>query len=302
MPRLSVPLANLEVFAEAGRLSSFKLAADNLALTTSAVSQSIRKLEDRLDCQLFLRSNNRLALTPAGRLLLRHIEDGFDHIRHGLTAITPDSGRPLSFSSPPGIAAQLLGPALVDLMSEQATDIRITADETPDFQSYRGFDVAIVYGAGARAIPDIEPLGPDTFVPVCATHLAEHIRTIADLKSHLLLANETNAVTWKHWFDFNGFDDASIRRLSYNRISYIVPTLIKGGGVGLEALRLLSPQIARGELAICAPPGTQPVVQDLTFLHVTDNATRRPRALNVAKLIRDRCRTGDDGLVQNATF
>lgn len=302
MPRLAAPLANLEIFAEAGRLSSFKLAADNLALTTSAVSQSIRKLEDRLDCQLFVRSNNKLQLTPAGTLLLRHIEEGFEHIRQGLDAITPERGRPLSFSSPPGIAAQLLGPALVNLMSEQATHIRIAADETPDFQSYRSFDVAIVYGAGAQALSDLESLGPDIFVPVCAPRLAKTIETIADLKSHLLLTNETNAVTWEHWLDFNGFDHGGIRQLSYNRMSYIIPTLIQGSGIGFEALRVLSPQITRGELAICALPGTKPIIQELTFLHITNNAARRSRALSIASLIRNRCRTGTNGLLESPSL
>lgn len=300
MPRLATPLANLEVFAAAGRLGSFKLAAAKLSLTTSAVSQSVRKLEDRLECQLFVRANNRLSLTPAGALLLRHVEEGMDRIRQGLNAISPERGRPLSFSSPPGIAAQLLGPALVDLMCEQATDIRITADETPDFQSYRNFDVAIIYGLGAQEAPDVESLGPDIFVPVCAPHLAKHINNIADLKSHRLLTNETNAVTWEHWFEFNGFDDANTRRLSYNRVNYIIPTLIQGGGIGFEALRLLSPQIARGQLAICDLPGARPIVRHLTFLHITDNEARRPGALNIASLIRDRCKTGEDGLLRNS--
>lgn len=294
------PLASLEIFVEAGRAGSFKLAAANLSLTTSAVSQSVRKLEDRLRCDLFLRSNNKLSLTPDGALLLRHVEDGMECIRQGLDAIIPDNARPLSFCSPPGIAAQLLGPALVDLMSQHATDIRITADETPDFQSYRTFDVAIVYGLGAQKLADVEPLGPDVFVPVCAPHLAASIQSLDDLKSQLLLTNETNAVAWEDWFEFNGASSRNIRRLSYNRINYIMPTLLQGAGVSLEALRLLSPQIAKGELAVCAIPGMQPIVENLTFLHVTANSARRPRAIDIAQLIRRRCSTDKNGYLINS--
>lgn len=302
MPRLPAPLANLEVFAEAGRLGSFKLAAEEMSLTTSAVSQSIRKLEDRLGCHLFIRSNNKLSLTPSGTLLLHHVEEGMEHIRQGLKAIIPEKERPLSFCSPPGIAAHLLGPALVDLMSEHSTDIRITADEAPDFQSYRAFDVAIIYGLGAQKAPDVESLGPDVFVPVCAPDLARDVKTLADLKSQRLLTNETNAVGWDHWFDFNGLDSEDTRKLSYNRINYIMPTLLQGGGIGFETLRLLSPQIARGELVICEIPDTRPVVQDLTFLHITSDASRRPRALDIANLIRERCATRADGLLQSPSL
>lgn len=300
MPRLSTPLTNLEVFAEAGRAGSFKMAAARLSLTTSAVSQSIRKLEDRIGCDLFVRTNNKLSLTPEGALLLRHVEEGVECIRQGLNAINPDVARPLSFCSPPGIAAQLLGPALVDLMSKYATDIRITADETPDFRSYRNFDVAIIYGLGAQNVPDVEPLGPDVFVPVCAPALARQIKSISDMKEHPLLTNETNAITWEHWFEFTSADGMNARRLSYNRINYIMPTLIQGGGISLESLRLLSPQIARGELAVCDIPGISPIVRNLTFLHVTQNDARRERALHVAHLIRERCSTREDGYLRNS--
>lgn len=298
MPRLSTPLSHLEVFAEAGRHRSFKLAAASMSLTTSAVSQSVRKLEDRLGCQLFARSNNKLSLTPSGALLLRHVEEGVDHIRQGLNAVIPDRRRPLSFSSPPGIAVQLLGAALADLMGEHSADIRITADEVPDFQSYRDFDVAIIYGLGAQKASDVESLGPDVFVPVCAPALAQSIKTIADLKSHRLLMNETSAVGWDYWFDFNGADNKNTRRLSYNRINYIMPTLLQGDGIGLEPLRLLSPHIARGDLALCNISGTKPIVRALTFLHVTDDESRRPRALEIANLIRERCATRADGLLK----
>lgn len=298
MPRLFTPLTNLEVFAEAGRHGSFKLAATNLALTTSAVSQSVRKLEDRIGCQLFVRSNNKLSLTPSGVLLLRHVEEGVDHIRQGLNAVIPDKRRPLSFCSPPGIAAQLLGSALVDVMSEHSSDIRIAADEAPDFQSYRAFDVGIIYGLGAQQASDVECLGPDVFVPVCTPALSQHIKTIADLKSHRLLTNETNAVSWDYWFEYNGHDSLNTRRISYNRINYIIPNLLQGAGISLEPLRLLSPQITRGELTICNIPGTQPIARNLTFLHVTNDESRRPRALEIAKLVRERCATRADGLLR----
>lgn len=301
MPRLITPLSSLEIFAEAGRSGSFKLAAVNLSLTTSAVSQSVRKLEDRLGCDLFARANNKLSLTAEGALLLRHIEEGMNSIRQGLEAISLDDARPFSFCSPPGIAAQLLGPALVNLMSTHATDIRITADEAPDFRSYRKFDVAIIYGLGAQQLEDVEPLGPDVFVPVCAPHLAASIQSMEDLKSHLLLTNETNAVSWEDWFRLNRASNKSTRRLSYNRINYIMPALLQGAGVSLETVRLLSPQIARGELAVCEIPGALPVVENLTFLHVTTDSRRRPRAIDIAQLIRERCHTDQHGYLVNSS-
>lgn len=49
--------------------------------------------------------------------------------------------------------------------------------------------------------PPLAGLGPNVFVPVCAPHLAASIRSPDDLKSHLLLTNETNTVSWEDWFN-----------------------------------------------------------------------------------------------------
>jgi len=62
-------LEQLKIFVEAARSGSFTLAAGKLGLTQSAVSLSIRKLEEELELTLFRRSSTGLALTDAGRVL-----------------------------------------------------------------------------------------------------------------------------------------------------------------------------------------------------------------------------------------
>lgn len=63
------PLDPLVAFEAAARLGSFTRAAEELALSQAAVSQRIRHLEDAVGAALFLRSNRRVQLTRAGRLL-----------------------------------------------------------------------------------------------------------------------------------------------------------------------------------------------------------------------------------------
>jgi DNA-binding transcriptional LysR family regulator len=57
------------VFETAARLKSFKLAANELNLTPSAVSHRIKSFEQRLDISLFTRENNNIDLTADGRRL-----------------------------------------------------------------------------------------------------------------------------------------------------------------------------------------------------------------------------------------
>jgi len=62
-------LEQLKIFVEAARAGSFTLAAGKLGLTQSAVSLSIRKLEEEMELSLFRRSGTGPALTDAGQVL-----------------------------------------------------------------------------------------------------------------------------------------------------------------------------------------------------------------------------------------
>ncbi len=67
-------LAQLEVFLAVAREGRFSRAAEKLYRTQSAVSQSIRKLEDELGEPLFDRSSREGVLTDAGRVLQEYAE------------------------------------------------------------------------------------------------------------------------------------------------------------------------------------------------------------------------------------
>ncbi len=61
------------------RTQSFSAAAEAAALTQSAVSQQIAKLEERLHAQLFVRSGTRVVTTAAGQLLSEYAQHYMDH-------------------------------------------------------------------------------------------------------------------------------------------------------------------------------------------------------------------------------
>lgn len=60
------PLAPLEAFEAAARHLSFTRAADELALTQSAISRQIQALESHYGVPLFQRLHRALRLTPDG--------------------------------------------------------------------------------------------------------------------------------------------------------------------------------------------------------------------------------------------
>ncbi len=72
-----------KVFYHVASTLSFSEASKQLYISQSAVSQSIKALEKKLDQTLFIRSTKRVQLTPEGEILLRHIEPAMNLIKRG---------------------------------------------------------------------------------------------------------------------------------------------------------------------------------------------------------------------------
>ncbi|MDD3252155.1 MAG: LysR family transcriptional regulator [Lachnospiraceae bacterium] len=72
-----------KVFYHVANTLSFSEASKQLFISQSAVSQSIKVLEKKLNQPLFIRSTKRVQLTPEGEILLKHIEPAMNLIRQG---------------------------------------------------------------------------------------------------------------------------------------------------------------------------------------------------------------------------
>ena len=72
-----------KVFYYVATSLSFSEASKHLYISQSAVSQSIKTLEKKLGQPLFIRSTKKVQLTPAGKLLLKHVEPAMNLIQRG---------------------------------------------------------------------------------------------------------------------------------------------------------------------------------------------------------------------------
>ncbi len=106
-------IEGLRAFEAAARLGTFERAAEELAITASAVSKRIAALEDLLGDALFVRSGKTLQLTAGGREYLQQAGAAL-----GLLAAMPQHRRTaqrvqrLRVSAPPTFARQILVPRL----------------------------------------------------------------------------------------------------------------------------------------------------------------------------------------------
>ena len=80
---MAVKLELYRVFQEVARMWNISAAAQNLFISQSAVSQSIKQLEEQLQVRLFSRSTRGVVLTSEGKLLLDYVSHGLGLIQCG---------------------------------------------------------------------------------------------------------------------------------------------------------------------------------------------------------------------------
>ncbi len=145
---MQVSLQALKAFEAAARRGSFKLAAEELSLTPTAISHHISNLESRLNVNLFHRQGRRISLTETGIRLAKATSDGFRKIDTALEeAMKAVSTVRVTTTS--SLAAMVLIPSQHEF--EQANpdiSMEVSTGESIDSQSYiipiRFGDVSVV--------------------------------------------------------------------------------------------------------------------------------------------------------------
>lgn len=122
----------LAAFAEVVRAGSLSAAGRRLGISTSAVSQQLRALEQAHGVTLLHRSTRKLALTEAGARLAQHCQamvDAAARARQQLTAARDAPEGELRLAAPVGFARHL-APALAPLLAAHpGLSLRLFVDD-----------------------------------------------------------------------------------------------------------------------------------------------------------------------------
>ena len=87
-------LANLTAFVSVADQRSFRAAASRLGVTPSALSHSMRQLEERLGVRLLHRTTRSVSATDAGQRLLNQLRPAMDQIANALENLNQERLRP----------------------------------------------------------------------------------------------------------------------------------------------------------------------------------------------------------------
>jgi DNA-binding transcriptional LysR family regulator len=85
---MSINFELYKVFYYVAKHLSFSEAANHMYISQSAVSQSVKQLEEQLGARLFSRNTKQVKLTKAGELLFQHVEQAYNFLRTGERSIS----------------------------------------------------------------------------------------------------------------------------------------------------------------------------------------------------------------------
>lgn len=250
----------LDVFVTVAETRNFRVAAERLGVTRPAISQALRRLEDRLNISLMRRTTRSISLTEAGERLYADVAPAMLQLNRAVSDITELAGEPrgqlrLAISS---IAERMIGGELLASFIERypqvELDITVTDDE---------FDiVAQGYDAGVR----LGEIIAQDMIAVPVSSLQRQVTVAAPCylarygtPQHPNELIQHRCIGWRkgpglspyRWeFAENGreFDVAVNPQLTTNDMGVMIRTACAGGGITFGMEETFRSYIDRGEL------------------------------------------------------
>lgn len=276
-------LLALQAFEVAVRAGSFKLAAQALNLSASAVSHRIRNLEQALGLTLFVRTHRAVRPTADGKRLAAATGRAFVELARAGSPAGGASGRRLRLKVLPLFASARLIPRLAGFM-EGHPDIDVsieTSSRNVDFD-LEAFDAGISVGEGPFEDLAAHHLAAITTTPIATPALARRLKLASaqDLRRATLIQVTTYPAAWSLWLEQAGVPELKpARTIAVDSFVAALQAAEQGAGVALGLEPFI---VARERLGtICRPlPLSHPTG---SYWLVHPPAARRNRTLSMFK-------------------
>lgn len=272
-----VSVGYLRAFSAVARHLNFRAAAEELALTQSAVSRQIQALEHEVGTALFLRHTRSVELTQAGGLLLRACGSALGQIDSAVQQIRHSHGRKIvSVTTWASFASMWLIPRLeIFQHAHPEIDIRIDASDQYVDLSTSDVDLALRYARPQQMPASAVRLFGEQITPVASRWLLQHqaIHRVSDLRQCTLIESgdiekspNLEWLSWRRWLDHFAAEAADTgqrpntaptlapqRWLYFNYAYQNAQAALAGQGVALARLPLVAENLARGDLVEVLP-------------------------------------------------
>lgn len=273
-------LRAIEIVARAGALAP---AAEELGVTVGAVSQHLRRAEERLGMELFARTPQGLKPVPELVDILPQLSSGFAALRDGLATLTGAHEGVLNVTVGSVFASRwLIWRVNKFSLAHPGLEVRLTVTGNMLDLTRPDLDCGIRFGDGNWPGVATSLIGGQDFQPVCAPQFLARFSDIGDLGKIPVIADQTSMLDWPLWLSAAGLDPK--QKLSgpvYSDASLAFDAAISGQGLLLAADMMSADAVCDGRLV---RPFEKPVKGAHGYYLATAKGRRESKKL---KLFRD---------------
>lgn len=264
-------LADLAAFVAIGRHLNFRRAAVELGLTPSALSHSLRGLEDRLAIRLVNRTTRSVALTEAGQRLYDQVFPALEGVKTAVEDLNAFRMKPLGtlrINAPRQALRQILVPLITDFSLEHPTiRFEVSANDHMVDVVSEGFDAGVRFGEFIAEDMISIPIGPLVRDAVIATpayfERLPKPRHPRDLKQHRLISYRYPSGKTFAWEFQKGSDRIDVEvdaALTFDDMDCVLDAALTGAGLAFVFEAQVNDHIAEGKLVrvleTWCPPAT----------------------------------------------
>jgi LysR family glycine cleavage system transcriptional activator len=233
------PLNALRTFEAAARHCSFKGAGDELCVSHSAVSHQIKKLEEYLGVDLFVRVARGVELSGAGRDYYPTIRAAFDRISDGTELI-------LSLKAPGIVTVQVYSTFAIRWLIPRMPDfqarfpkvmVRLHTSQSDVNFEHQDVDLCVMIGAPSHTDLHYDYLFSSQIFPICSPTLLNgsiRLEEPQDLAKHTFIQVYPSEQDWWVWLEENHIHDVNPNAgLRFDSYELAWNAAIQGLGVAL---------------------------------------------------------------------
>lgn len=275
-----IPLNALRAIEIVARRGALAPAAEELGVTVGAVSQHLRRAEDRLGVELFARTPQGLRPLPVLAQVLPQLSLGFAQLQEGLASLTGAHESVLNVTVGSVFASRWLIWRVNKFSAEnRGLEVRLTVTGAMLDLSRPDIDCGIRFGDGVWPGVETSLIGGQDYQPVCSPLLLDRLRSAEDLGRVPVIEDETSMLDWPHWLEAAKLDPKIV--LSgpvYSDASLAFDAAISGQGVLLAADMMTADAVSDGRLV---RPFNLPVRGKHGYFLATARGRREPNKLKL---------------------
>lgn len=261
----------LATFAVVGRERSFTRAAGRLGVSASALSQTIRNLEETLGLRLLTRTTRSVAVTEAGQRLLDTVAPRFDDIHAELAQLSALRDRPagnVRITASEYAAERVLWPILAPVLrAYPEVNLELSIDHGFRDIVADGFDAGVRLGESVEKDMVAVRITPDGRLVAVATptYFAQNPPPVTpkDLVTHrcinLRMVTGGGLYAWEFAKDGDAMRVRVSGQVTFNSVNACLQAALDGFGIAFLPEAAVAPYLASGALQLVLDDWSQPI-------------------------------------------